>query len=156
MMGVAGPPVVTTKIIDIPSIMTDREGKKFLNIMSDVTLVPSRRYNLFSVTKLMKNSWALEGRINTEIMLKRDRKEVHLRERMHTIKRVLFVARIKKRVTKGAKMGLVSVVTGPGSREPKMKGTRNQGQQKREIKSRGAGKENLACEYSTSALGAHQ
>ena len=51
--------------------------------------------------------------------MKRDRKEVHLREKVHITKGVLFVARIKRRATKGTKMGLVSVVIRPGSREPK-------------------------------------
>ena len=55
MMGVAGPPVVATKIIDIPSVMTDKEGRKFPTIMSNVMLVLSGRYNLFSMTKLMKD-----------------------------------------------------------------------------------------------------
>ena len=89
--------------------------------MSNVMLVPSERYNLFSMTKLMKDRWMLEDRINTGIMLKQEGKEVHFGEKVHTTKGVLFVVRIKRRATKGTRMGLVSVLTGPGSGEPQRK-----------------------------------
>ena len=122
-MGVAGPPVVATKIINILLVMADREGRKFPTIMSNVTLVPSRRYNLFSMTKLMKDGWTLEGGINTGITLKQEGKEVHFGKKVHTTKRVLFVARITRKATKGMKLGLVSVMTRTGSGKPSNKDT---------------------------------
>ena len=93
-MGVAGPPVEAAKIIDIPSVMTNKEGHKVPIIMSDVTYVPSGCYNLFSITKLMKDGWMLQGEIETGITLTREGKEIHFGEKVHTTKGVLFVAKI--------------------------------------------------------------
>ena len=41
VMGVAGPPVEAAKIINIPLVITNREGHKMPTIMSNVTYVPS-------------------------------------------------------------------------------------------------------------------
>ena len=74
-------------------------------VMSNVTFVPSGWYNLFSMTKLIKNGWMLHGGINTGITLTQDGKEIHFGEKVHTTKGILFVAKIQRQATPSTKLG---------------------------------------------------
>ena len=75
------------------------------------------------MTKLKKDGWILHGRMDTGITLMQDGKEVHFGEKVHTIKGVLFVAKIQRHATPGTRLGLVSVLTKP--KKGKQKGTNN-------------------------------
>ena len=57
------------------------------------------------------------GNMTEGITLTKDGKEIHFGEQVHTTKGVLFVARIKRRATKGTRMGLVSVMANQNNKE---------------------------------------
>ena len=53
VVGVAGPPAKAKTIMDILSKICDGSGNAMQVTIRDVTHVPGRRYNLFSMTKMM-------------------------------------------------------------------------------------------------------
>ena len=86
-------------------------------IMQDVMYVPDGRYNLFSITKMIKGGWKLQGSMDEGITLTKDDKEIYFRQKVHTTKGVLFVACIRRRQTKGTQRtkGHISLLGhGPG------------------------------------------
>jgi hypothetical protein len=52
----------TTEIGDLPGVICNQNGKKLAKtILKDVAIVPSSKYNLFSLTKAIKDGWELSG-----------------------------------------------------------------------------------------------
>ena len=69
--------------------------------MQDMTYVPEGKYNLFSITKLMKAGWKLQGGMEEGITLIKEGQEVHFGQKVYTTKRMLFVAHIGRCCFKG-------------------------------------------------------
>jgi hypothetical protein len=66
----------TKEIGDLPGVICDQNGNKLTKtILKDVAIVPSSKYNLFSLTKAMKDGWELIGRKN-RLTLKKGGQEV--------------------------------------------------------------------------------
>jgi hypothetical protein len=64
-----------TKIGKVEGIAKDEDGINQGNIiLLDVMFLSNGKYNLISITKVMKNGWKLEGNSN-HIKLKKDKKE---------------------------------------------------------------------------------
>jgi SepF-like predicted cell division protein (DUF552 family) len=65
-----------TKIGKVKGIAKDKDGINQGNIvLLDIMFLPNGKYNLISVTKVMKNGWELEGNSN-HIKLKKDYKSL--------------------------------------------------------------------------------
>jgi hypothetical protein len=65
-----------TKVGKVEGIAKDKDRMNQVNIvLSDVMFLPNGKYNLISITKVMKNGWKLEGNSN-HINLKKDLKKL--------------------------------------------------------------------------------
>jgi hypothetical protein len=65
-----------SQVGDIHGIICDKYGNEKNKVkIEDVSIVPTSGYNLFSITKLMKNGWKLSG-TKEEIKLTNDEKEI--------------------------------------------------------------------------------
>jgi hypothetical protein len=53
----------TLEMGDLPGIVCDKGGNKLnKTILKDIAIVPSSKYNLFSLMKAMKEGWELSGK----------------------------------------------------------------------------------------------
>jgi len=78
------------KIADLGGVMCDKHGtEKGYAVMKDVTLLPNGKYNLFSLTKMMKNGWKLGGDEKL-IYLQKGDKKIEFDITIPTPKGVLF------------------------------------------------------------------
>ena len=96
IVGVTGPPAKAKTIIDIPCEIV-RDGVKENIIMKDVTYVPNSRYNLFSLTKLISNGWAMSGDKDVGIRMTKGDKVLLIDKTVHTPKGMLYVVVMKRR-----------------------------------------------------------
>ena len=69
-------------------------------MLTQVTYVPEGRYNLFSLTRMMKNGWSMSGDMDGIVLTKGD-KRIVFSKKVHMTKGVLFVARFKRRPNTG-------------------------------------------------------
>jgi hypothetical protein len=68
----------------------DSKGKSQGNIiLSDVTYSPNGRYNLISVTKIMKQGWKLEGNVDG-MSLSRGDNRLTLNKKIYKAKGLLY------------------------------------------------------------------
>jgi hypothetical protein len=87
-----------TKIGKIEGSAKDKDGINQGNIiLSDVMFLPNGKYNLISVTKVMKNGWKLEGDSN-HFKLKKDKKEFVFNIKINTSRGILFAVRINNKL----------------------------------------------------------
>jgi hypothetical protein len=68
IVGVTGPPAKAKTIVDIPCQVVAGGAVQHFKL-TDVAFVPNSRYNLFSLTKLMKNGWNMSGSAGTGIVM---------------------------------------------------------------------------------------
>ena len=95
VLGFSGPPAKAKMIVDIPMKVTGGMQTE----MKDVTYVPSARYNLFSITKMMKAGWLLSGNMNEGLVLTMPNQphiQIRFDEKVYTTKGVLFAAKFKR------------------------------------------------------------
>jgi hypothetical protein len=84
------------KIADIKGTMCDKHGVEIaVAKMTDVTFIPTGKYNLFSLTKMMKGGWKLNGDDNT-IYLMKDDKTIVFDIKIPTPKGVLYAMYLKR------------------------------------------------------------
>jgi hypothetical protein len=65
--------------------------EKWKNKLTDVTYVPNSHYNLFSLTKLITNSWFMSSDMSSGIRIGKGKHEIKLTTTVHTPKGVLYV-----------------------------------------------------------------
>ena len=93
------------KIADINGVMCDKHGVEIAKaIMQDVTLLPAGKYNLFSLTKMMKKGWKLSGDDNAIVLTIND-KTIAFDIKIPTPKGLLYAMYMKKAVTEVAGAG---------------------------------------------------
>jgi hypothetical protein len=69
--------------------------------LKDVAYVPSSRYNLFSLTKLMTNGWSISGDAAIGIKMSKGDVELKFNKTVHTPKGVLYVIVLHRHRRKG-------------------------------------------------------
>ena len=88
----------------------DSKGKSQGNIiLSDVMYIPNGRYNLISVTKIMKQGWKLEGN-GDGMSLSHGNKKLTFDKKIYTTKGLLYAVEIKPRQEMSANASEVSKV----------------------------------------------
>jgi hypothetical protein len=51
-----------SKIVDIPGVVCDRQGNEIqTGTLKDVTLLPTGKFDLFSLSKMLKLGWTMGG-----------------------------------------------------------------------------------------------
>ena len=96
IVGVTGPPAEAKTIVDIPcQVVKDGAVQHFK--LKDVAYVPSSRYNLFSLTKLMANGWSISGDAVVGIKMSKGDVELKFDKTVHTPKGVLYVIVLHRR-----------------------------------------------------------
>jgi hypothetical protein len=96
IVGVTGPPAEAKTIVDIPCrVVADGVEQHFK--LKDVAYVPSSRYNLFSLTKLMMNGWSISGDAEVGIKMYKGKVELKFDKTVHTPKGVLYVIVLNRR-----------------------------------------------------------
>ena len=84
------------KIGDIPVVPCDKHGNESdRTMMTDVAVVPECGYNLFSITKLLKLGWKLEGS-DEKIILSKGPHKLVFDIRIETPKGVIFALYLKR------------------------------------------------------------
>jgi hypothetical protein len=79
----------------VKGVAMDSNGKLQVNIiLSDVMYIPNGRYNLISITKIMKQGWKLEGN-GDELSLSHGNKKLTFNKKIHTAKGLLYAVEIK-------------------------------------------------------------
>jgi Zinc knuckle len=94
----------TMKIGDLPGTMTDKKGNKLGNAMiKGCSIVPSNKFNLYSLTQALLNKWTLHGNAEA-IWLAKGNKKVVFDIKIHTPKGVVFCMNLccKVQLTKKA------------------------------------------------------
>jgi Zinc knuckle len=94
----------TMKIGDLPGTMTDKKGNELGNAMiKGCSIVPSNKFNLYSLTQALLNKWTLHGNAEA-IWLAKGNKEVVFDIKIHTPKGVVFCMNLccKVQLTKKA------------------------------------------------------
>jgi hypothetical protein len=85
------------KIVDIPCTACDKHGNQITEVrMKDVTIIPGGKFNLFSVSKMIKEGWELGGN-KTAIWLVRNEMKVVFDIVIPTPKGVLFAIYLKRK-----------------------------------------------------------
>jgi hypothetical protein len=86
-----------TKIGKVKEVAKDKYGRNQGNIiLSDVIIFPKDKYNLISVTKVMKNGWKLEGYID-HTKWKKYNKKLVFNIKINTLRGILIALRIAKK-----------------------------------------------------------
>jgi hypothetical protein len=79
----------------VKGLVMDSNGKSQGNIiLSNVMYIPNGRYNLISVTKIMKQGWKLEGN-GDGLSLSCGNKKLTFNKKIHTAKGLLYAVEIK-------------------------------------------------------------
>ena len=101
LMDASGKSMPSTVIGNLPVTKINCEGKEEENIvLQDVNVVPTAKYNLFSVTKRTKEGWELQG--NKEaLVLKKGNKIVKFDIILNSEKGLLYCGYFKRRNTVG-------------------------------------------------------
>jgi hypothetical protein len=85
-----------TQIGDIPGVLCDKHGNELSKTMvKDVALIPKCGYNLFSITKLLKDNWNLSG-TKEQLVLQKGKHKVVFDICIPTPKGVIFAMYLKR------------------------------------------------------------
>ena len=85
-----------TKVGSVEGVAIDSDGNRQGRItLSEVLYLPNGKYNLLSVTKVMKSGWMLRGNEN-EISLEKGDRRLTFNIKIHTLKGTLYAVKIKK------------------------------------------------------------
>ena len=98
---VTGPPAKAKTIVDIPATLMELSGENKRVMIQDVIYVPDGRYNIFSITKLMRSGWHLLGDMEEGLVLTKGKNCIRFERKVHTTKGLLFVARFCRRQING-------------------------------------------------------
>jgi hypothetical protein len=84
------------EIADIVGTICDKQGNELvIGKMTDVTVLPTAKFNLFSVTQMLKKGWELRGNDQAMSIVNGD-KEVRFDIQIPTPKGMLFAMYVKR------------------------------------------------------------
>ena len=90
-----------TAIGDVHGEIREQNGKRIKAIISNVTLLPSGKYNLFSVTQMLKKGWKLTGNAD-ELALTNGTQIIKFDIKIHTPRGILFAMHFARNEEMGA------------------------------------------------------
>ena len=73
-------------------MLMEMSGENKRVMIRDVMYVPNGRYNIFSITKMLKAGWQLLGDMAKGLVLTKGQTSIKFERKVHTTKGLLFVA----------------------------------------------------------------